>query len=126
MVDRRLRLWFLPLALPQNPPLIFTPEAQTLLTPFRKRALLMMFNAALASGGDKLVNAASVDRWMAPAEESEPELVLNLLVSGSWDDVRKVRRRVVDRIVQQMASWSESERQDYAHMLYFSVGPVSP
>lgn len=106
--------------------LVITPEARSLLTPFRKRALRMMFDAAVASGGDRLLAEAGVDRWLAPAEESDPELVLTLLVDGSWDDVREVENRVIARATEQMQAWSEAQRKDYAHMIYLSVGPVSP
>ena len=112
--------------MPRTPNLAMTPEARALLTPFRKRALRMMFDAAIASGGDRLLAEASVDGWLAPAEESDPELVLNLLVDGSWDDVREVENRVIARATDQIQAWSEAERKDYAHMIYLSVGPVSP
>ena len=116
----------LPFGMPRATTLAMTPEARALLTPFRKRALRMMFDAAVASGGDRLLDEAGVDRWLAPAEESDPELVLTLLVDGSWDDVREVESRVIARAAEQMQAWSEAERKDYAHMIYLSVGPVSP
>ena len=120
------REWLLPFTRPRNPSLTLTPEARSLLSPFRKRALRMMFDAALASGEGALLAEASVDGWLAPADESEPELILNLLVDGSWDDVRETERRIMARVTEEMEAWSEAERQDYAHMIYLSVGPVSP
>ena len=130
MVGQGLLLWsterLLPFTAPRNPSLTYSPEARPLLTPFRRWALRSMFEAAIAEGGNALLADAGVDGWLAPADESEPELVLNLLVDGSWDDVREIERRVMARIAGQMEAWSEAERQDYAHMIYLSVGPISP
>ena len=116
----------LPYAMPRTPNLAIMREARALLTPFRRRTLRTMFDAALELGGASLLAEASVDAWLAPAEESDPELVLNLLVDGSWGDVREMESRVIARIAEQFQAWSEEERKDYAHMIYLSVGPLSP
>lgn len=101
------------------PRLTISTSAHAVLTPFRKRALRMMFDAAVETGGAKLTQA-EVDVWSA----DDPSLDLSLVVEGSWDDSVEVREAVLSVIAARSSSWSEEERQDFGRMLHFSVSPT--
>ena len=73
--------------------------------------------------GDTLKSAV-VSTWASPDEPVPPILLLTL-----WTDADKVERlrvdnAIVEAVVEESASWSDAQKQDYSKTIYFGLEPI--
>ncbi len=101
----------------------FTPEAKELLTPFRKRALEMLYEIGCKELGLALESAAVAAHYDY-SEPVPPILMLTLTADVDRHEWSRSHKAITHAEVKQAASWTDAERADSAKMVYFQLVPL--
>ena len=105
-------------------PLYFSPDVETLLTPFRVRALQRIYEIAHRHLGDRIKST------IVQSERSYDDPGHTTLVLAVWVDMDKSEwgpadRAIGDAVFDEEASWTEREREDYLDMIQFEILPLN-
>ena len=103
--------------------LYFPMDAKVLRTPFRARALQLIYEIALQELGNRIASAVV----QASADPDDPDQIRLLL--SIWADLDKREWNEADRAIgkavfEQEAIWTEDERADYLKMIDFEILPL--
>ena len=106
-------------------PLEVTPEARSLLTPFRERTFRAMHEAALEDGGAEIIVSAAIVRRDSLSPDFDTDVTLFCEVDAPWEKAFEIERRITLRVANDLfPSWSEAERGDYARWIGWHVIPT--
>ena len=103
--------------------LTFTPEAKELLTPFRKYALEKVFQFACRELGSSL-ETADVSAYCEYDDPGTPILLLNLFADIDGHEWDKARKAITKSEMEEAASWTDAEREDWSKTVCFFLWPL--
>ena len=104
--------------------LYFPPDTKGLRTQFRDSVLSYIYRTALELSDDRL-KSASVSVWSAPDEEDSLTLDLTLTLDADWEFIAKLSHDILVRVSEWSREWTEEEREDYGHRIYFAILPLN-
>ena len=105
--------------------LYFPPETIGFRTPFRADVYRLIFEEA-----DRIahtdIDSFDISVWSNPGEVDSWTLVMTLCVTTGWDQVKVIRRALLDYLDELSREWSLEELEDYRKRLHFEVFPTHP
>ena len=91
-------------------------------TRFRKSALNFIYRTALGLSEGRL-ESASVSVSSQPDEEDSLALELTMTIDADWEYIKKLRREILVKVGEWSQEWTEDEKDDYGHRIYFGLIP---
>ena len=110
-------------ALMPPPGLRFAADAAELRTDFRDYVLNLAYAAACRELGDAL-QAAEVSVYRSHWEPAPPVLTLSILAAIGVSEFGKVHKAMAQAVGAAAASWSDSDRADYAQSVHYELVPL--
>ena len=101
----------------------FDPEAEELLTPFRKRAIEKVFEFACRELGSALESAVVLvdnDHW----EPAPPTLILSFVADIDGSEWSRTFRAILKAEHEMESSWPDEKRLDWRRNVYVSLMPL--
>ena len=113
-----------PAALMPPPGLRFAADAAELRTDFRDYVLNLAYATACRELGDAL-QSAEVSVYWNHREHAPPVLTLSILATIDGSEFGKVHKAMAQAVGATAASWSDSDRADYAQSVHYELVPLS-
>lgn len=115
--------WRVEPLVPLNEMLHFPVELSGVRTPFRERVLNYIYRTALGQSRG-LLESAIVEAVSEPDDQESLYLNLSLTIDMNWDELDELCNHILDRISEwSRDEWSEQQRAEYSHWIYFSLTP---
>ena len=112
-----------PAALMPPPGLRFAADAAELRTDFRDYVLNLAYAAACRELGDAL-QSAEVSVYRSHWEPAPPVLTLSILAAIDGSEFGRVHKAMAQAVGAAAASWSDSDRGDYARSVHYELVPM--
>jgi len=112
-----------PAALMPPPGLRFAADAAELRTDFRDYVLNLAYAAACRELGEAL-QSAEVSAYRNHWESTPPVLTLSILAAIDGSEFGRVHKAMAQAVGAAAASWSDSDRADYARSVHYELVPL--